>query len=324
MPAPENAPKTLKDSVEEDRLEKWREKRAKVAEESRQERLRIAEAERRKRLEEFEADKARRIHEAAEKRAQSQAAERAKRMSLARSRIPGRTDLTAARKRLMEYRKRAARLFALRLTLLVCLPTALFALYQLNIATPFYVSTATFAIQTSSTEAQANNLSPFGSSALGRETQVLRQYLLSPGILNTLNNANGFQARLSADTIDPLNRMDGILAGRSDTARLSRYLNVSANAQDGIVTISAKAPDPALAQAFTMTVLQSAEDWLAGDAGVGATVETSPRIITPPTYPAQAALPSKGTSIALAFLAFLGLYAIGAIFVSTLQRHRYH
>lgn len=324
MSAPEKAIGPLKDSVEQDRLEKWREKRAKVAEESRQERLRIAEAERHKRLKAFEADKARRIREAAQKRAQEQAEERAKRMALARAKIPGRSDLSAARKRLLAYRRKAARWFLFRLVALVCMPTALVAYYLTEIATPFYVSEATFAVQLAPTQTATNNLSPFAGTAVSRETQVLRQYLLSPGIFATLNNANGFQTHLSDPTIDPLSRMDGVLEAKSDTSRLTKFLDVSVNGQDGIVKIAVKAADPELAQAFAMTVLQSANDWLDGVATGAQSTPAKTRIITPPTYPSEPALPATGPSTLLAFLAFLALYAMGAIFLSTLQRHRLH
>lgn len=324
MSLPEKQSKTIAESIEEERLKLWREKRAKVAEASRQERIKTAEAERRARLETFEIEKAERVKQAAIKRAQKDAALMAERMSLARSRIAGRTDIEAARKRLMAYRARATRMLALRVTLFVIFPTLLVALYLSTMATTFYTSQAQFALETSRFETTPQGGTPFLSTGISREAHLLREVLVSPGMQAKLNTENGFTEHLSAANIDPFSRMGGPMQFIRNDSELSRHLRVSVNGQDGIISIETRATDPDKAQAFASTMMAYAQTWLETSTSADRAKNQLMRIVTPPT-PARAQGQSHYLSIlALAFLGFSGLYGFIAVFGRTLARHAGH
>jgi capsular polysaccharide transport system permease protein len=297
MPSPDQTPKTLKENIEEERLRQWREKRAKVAEASRQERIKQAEADRRARLEQFEEDKARRLREAAEKRAREDAAKSAERMSIARSKIAGRTDIEVARRRLLIYRKRAARNLALRLIACVVAPTMLIALYLLTVATPLYTSEVKFALQTSGAELAPASATPFSSTGLSQEAHVLREVLASPAMLNTLDQQTGFTLHLSNDAIDPLNRVAGPIPILSDRSALQRHVRVNVNGQDGIVTISTRAAEPKLAQDFAQSILLFSNSWLDGSER-----DIRTRVLSGPTLARTPTFPKLAPSVLLSFL----------------------
>jgi|GEM_PF-4611178 len=317
MPSPEKHTNTIAENIEEERLRLWREKRAKVAEASRQERIKIAEAERRSRLEAFELDKAKRVKEAAEQRAQKEAAKVAERMAVARSRIAGRTDIEVARQRLLAFRKRAARMLALRLTLFVVIPTCAVAAYLLILATPFYTSKVQFALQSPDAPLVNENRTPFASSNISRESYLLRQVLVSPEMLAALDEKTGFTEHLSGEAIDPLQRVGGpaqVLLGEN---KIEQNVDVFVNGQDGIITIQTKATDPERARDFSTTMLAFARAWL-NEPGSD---KDAVRVITRPTLASQPNHHGQISTLLLAFLGFSSLYAFVAIFGRTLLRH---
>jgi len=204
---PEIKPDNLNVNYQDERLRKWREKRAKVAEKSQQERLRIAEVERQKRLEAFEKDKAKRIREAAEKRAEEIATQKAERMNAARAKIATRTDIDAARKRIKHYRIKAARMMALRLALFVLAPTLLVGLYLFNVATPLYVAETKFTLtDMGTTDATVTN-TPFATDALAREAFHVQALIQSPQMIDWLDRNNAFIDHFSGEEFDPITRV---------------------------------------------------------------------------------------------------------------------
>jgi len=115
--------KTLKDKVNDARLDEWRKSRAEIAEKSRQERLRLAEAEREARLKQFREDQKNRAFEAAEARARADAAAKAERIARAAAVMPTRSDTDAAATRLHRFRGDAIRRFFAQACLFVFLRT---------------------------------------------------------------------------------------------------------------------------------------------------------------------------------------------------------
>ncbi len=321
MPSPEDKPNTLAQEIEAERLRVWREKRAAVAEASRQERLKVAEADRRKRLEAFEADKTRRIEEAAQRRAQENAALKAERMATARSKIAGRTDIEAARKRLMAFRIRAAKMLALRLALFVLTPSLLMAVYLFTIATPLYTSHVQFALTPTSAEQPQTIQSAFETSQLSRQAHVLKEVILSPQMLTRLDEDAGFSAHFNSGILDGVSQFRITSPLASEDAALKRYINVSLNGQDGLIRIEAKAASPKIAQSFATTALNGATLWIE-DSPQGP--QNTVRLLTPPTLPSTTDFATRVNTLILCFLTCLALYAILSIFGRTLLRHGSH
>ncbi len=326
MKSPDNKPKTFAEEIEEERLRAWREKRAKIAETSRQERLKQVDEERRKRVEEHEKDKARRVKEAAERRAKELADQRAQRLATARARIAGRSDLEAARKRLLAYRKQAAIKLALKTGLFVIAPTLLVAGYLFFLATPFYASHVQLALTPPPGQQVDQALTPLASNELARETHLLREVIYSAPTLALLNEKNGFDAHFSGNNIDRLTKLLPSLSGQ-DEALLQKHIKVVVNGQNGLISIEAKATDPETAEAFVTTVLERAQTWIKGDFTSQGSVSAPAyrfRTITPLTTQETATFPKKANALAMSFFAFLAVFAIGSIFFRTLLRHSQH
>ena len=312
----EDAPKTLAETIEEERLAAWREKRAKIAANSRQERLKIAEAERRQRLEIFEKEKAERIRQASEDRARAQAEAKAQRMALARSRIAGRTDIEVARNRLLSYRRREARRLALRLLLLVVLPTVGVAAYLSTQATPLYTSQVSFALEMPGPAAEPARASPFATSPLSRETHLVGEVLSAPQLRAALDAQTGFSDHYAEGALDPLTRRGlwGLLGAAPDPAQ--HFIDVSVNGQDGLIRIDAHARDPQTAQSFAQAVFGFAQNWTSDRYAL--------RMVVPPSLPERAAYPDIPKSTGLAFLGFLAAFSVAGIFGRSLLRHGKH
>lgn len=329
MPSSDKQPKLVTDDIEQERLRIWREKRAKVAEKSKQERLKQADAERQERQKAQEEQKALRMREAADLRARQEAEKRAERMNAARSRIAGRTDIEAARKRLLEYRKKEARAFALRIVACVLLPTALVAAYLFAVATPLYVAQAKFSlVNTEATQAGTPAAGPFTTSATAQDAHQLRAFILAPQMLEKLNASDGFTAHFSGAEIDPLTRMRPNNALQISSAdQFKRYVNVAVNGQEGLIDLTVKAADPAKAVAFATTILGSASSFVAADQGtVSAAEPQGPalKVIVPPTSSELALYPRRIPTLLLALVFFASLYGMVSIFLGTLTRHGQH
>lgn len=323
---PEIKPSTMTVSYQDERLRKWREKRAKVAERSQQERLRKADAERQKRLETFEKDKAKRIQEAAEKRAREDAERRAERLNAARARIAGRSDIAAARRRLSEYRLHAARMLAARLFAFVFAPTVAVGAYLFYVATPLYVAKAQFSLASTQSEVtEQSNLSPFGTNAISREAYLVRARILSPQMFETLDKQNNFTNHFSVIDIDPLTRVTepGIFQN-TRYEQLQKFVSVSVNGQDAMINLDVKATNPQTAKDFADTILKSVGMWLAETRGPGFQDEKAITLISPPKSSEIPLFPRRLETLLLALLTFSAIYAIGSIFLRTLSRHSHH
>lgn len=323
MPSSDNSTRSISEEIEQERLRVWREKRAKIAEQSRQEREKIAEGERRNRQKQQEEEKQQRLRHAADLRAKQEAEKRAERMNAARSRIAGRTDIESARKRLLEYRKIEARNFAIRLVLCVGLPTALIAVYLFAVSTPLYVAETKFAlVSTAQDTVGAETSSPFSTSPSAQQAHQLRSYILAPQMLATLDEKNGFSDHFSSDQMDPVTRMypqNGLQL--SKIGQFKRYVDVSVNGQEGLVSVKVQAAAPEKAKAFADTILASVSSF-ASD-GPSST-QSKLRIISPPTSSEIALLPRRIPSIVLSLILFASLYGIASVFLGSLKRHGAH
>ena len=320
MPSHKKKAEKISDEVEAERLKKWREKRQKVAISSQQERTKQAEAERRKRLEAFEIDKQRRIKEAAENRAQEEAAKVAERMSTARAKIANRTDVEAARKRLMAFRRKNLKTLGLRVCATVVLPTILVGVYLFSIQSPIYVSQSKFALEPIGHIQTQQTTSPFSSNTLSRDANQVKEVILSPQMLDVLNEKSGFETHFQVAQLDPVTR------ARSDLNGLLKHnISISVNGQDGIVHLKVQATDKASAQAFAQTIQDHALGWLADKKGlIGADRSKVATMITPPTPAERSGTLSRISTLIFCACLFASLFVMVSIFMRTLGRHGQH
>ena len=320
MPSRKKKIETISDDVEAERLKKWREKRQQVALSSQQERTKQAEAERRKRLEAFEIDKQRRIKEAAENRAQEEAAKVAERMNTARAKIANRTDVEAARKRLMAFRRKTLRALGLRVCATVVLPTLLVGVYLFSIQTPVYVSHSKFALEPLWSVHTQQTTSPFSSNSLSRDANQVKEVILSPQMLRVLNEKSDFETHFQSAKLDPITR------ARSDLNGILKHnVSISVNGQDGIVHLKVQATDMASAQDFAQTIQDYALGWLADKKELsGADRSKVATMITPPTPATKTRALSQISTLMFAGCFFASMFVMVSIFMRTLGRHAQH
>lgn len=320
MSSSDTAKKPLAVDFNEERLKAWKEKRAKIASVSRQERARLAEVERMDRAKALEAEKEERLKEAAEQRAAQEAEKKAERLNAARIRLAGRADVDAARSRLLDYRKKAARRLAVKIAAFVIVPTALVAAYLFFVATPLYEAKSQFALRMDTATPAVSQASGLLSQTAGhQEASQLRAYILSPQVMRELDQKAGFFAHLGTEDVDVLSRLVAIPALQiTELDQYRRAINVTINSQEGIVTLATRARSPEQAEAFSTTILSSVRQNLAGQPDQ---TQTSLLMISEPTASTIAAYPRRIPSIILALLGFTAVFTIFSIFGATLRRH---
>ena len=320
MPSSDTAKKPLAVDFNEERLRAWKEKRAKIASVSRQERARQAEAERADRAKTLEAEKEQRLKDAAEQRAAEEAEKKAERLNAARIRLAGRADVDAARSRLLEYRRKAARRLAARVSGFVILPTVLVGAYLAFIATPLYEARSQFAIRSDTVLPSVSQVGGLLTQpARHQEAAQLRAYILSPQVMTQLDEQDSFFAHLGSEDMDVFSRLRAVpVLQVTELDQYRRAVKVTINAQEGIITLATRARTPEQAEAFAATVLGSVESYLSDPAG---TLSKSLQVISAPTASHIAAYPRRIPALALTLLGFAAAFTMFSIFGATLRRH---
>ncbi|MFQ6553816.1 hypothetical protein AAD018_015870 [Aestuariibius insulae] len=235
---------------ESERIRKWREERARVAEEEKQERIRKA-----------AEDKARRAEEEAVARRHE-----------AEALLPTEDDLVvfgASLKR--KRRQRKARLL-LELAVFVLLPAALCFIYLSQYATPLYEARSVIAISRtgpSSENGAGGLLSSMSSNAASAEIFMAHEYVQSQDLMDTLETEMGLVTELSGDRVDPLRRLRDVpmlQLGKQD--QFSRFVDASINIQSGLMTLYVRLPNPVQSTEVSEKILERTADRmnaLAGD-----------------------------------------------------------
>lgn len=320
MPSSEAPKQTLAAEFGEERLKDWKAKRARIAEASRIERQRRADAERQARLADLEAEKEQRLRAAAEERAAHEAAQKAERLRAARIRLASRADISSARKRLLAHRRTAWRRLLARVALCVGMPTIAVAAYLFVLATPLYEARTVFTLDLPDQVSRADAgllAAPPGH----REAYQVRTIMRAPQMLDHLDATAGITAHLGDDTVDPLSRFRAVPILQVDLLRqYHRFVDVTVNSQEGLLTLTTVARDQETAVRFADTILAETERTLA-TAGPDM---PQLRVLSAPSTPDLARYPRRLSGILLALLGFGALFATVSIFVATLRRHAGH
>lgn len=250
---PDNAPvqsPTL--AQEQERLRKWREVRRQAAADPNTERLRQADTDRKTRLDRFEADKAERIRTAETRRREEAEAIEARRMDKARAHLEALDDIETARAALMTARRNSRRLTGAMLAVFVGLPTLLTAVFYLFIATPFFQSTSTLALEgampATSRNPLFNNVSTEQSSmAAAFQLRAQMQAQNGPEFDMTIDTTQGLLTiTTSAPSPTRAYSQNTVLIKAADTLAFPARLKV---------LVRPAVPERAISHAFTKTLL---------------------------------------------------------------------
>jgi capsular polysaccharide transport system permease protein len=222
---------------EDDRLAKWREERARVAEEQRAERLAAAETDKRERVE--------RARDAREREAEAEAEARKEEV---RRLLPTPESLDEARQRLAVLaRSRKRRLFA-QLAFLVVLPALLLTAYMALVATPLYEARSVVVVSKPGTD-QDDGLGGIlpgltGGARLNEAFQA-HAFIRSQALMQELEAQTGVVTRFGSTAIDPLRRLQDLpLLGLSKADLFDTFVTASIDVQTGLITLYVRAPAP--------------------------------------------------------------------------------
>jgi capsular polysaccharide transport system permease protein len=238
---------------EEERLQKWREERARVAEE-----------ERRQRLEKAEADRQQRIAEAKEARERQAEADAAARVDEARKLLPTPEAIDNARQRLVGLAQMRKRRLMRQLAAFVLAPTLLITAYMGLIATPMYEARSVVMV----TKAGADNgadlggiLPAFASGANLNEAFQAYEFIKSRALMQRLEEDAGVVTRFSSDAVDPVHRLREMpVLGLSHHAQFGNYVDAAINIQNGLITLYIHAPTPAETVDLSQRVISTTAD----------------------------------------------------------------
>lgn len=164
---------------------------------------------------------------------------------------------------LVRRRRRRAIGLALRLFLLVVLPTAVVGWYYATRATPMYETKSEFTIQKADLPAGASGLgslfSGFGM-ADAKDSIAVQGFLGSMAAMDRLDAEHGFIARFQDPAIDPLQRLAPD-ATRAEAHELYRKrVIVGFDVTEGILRMSVIAPDPESSVAWSRALISYAEE----------------------------------------------------------------
>ncbi len=236
---------------ESERIRKWREERAAVAETQKQERLKKAEADRQQRLKQAEKDKQERVRQAQLARETALKEEAAQKREEAKARLPSPQALEAARDRVLQRARRARRILFIQLLIFVILPTALVTGYTARWATPLYETQSVLVVSKADQENDTGLTGLLSGGAGGstnlHETFMAHEYIQSQELLNQLEQGLGTVSLLSSDALDPVTRLrDMPFFKISKRDNFSRFVESSINVQTGLMTLYVRMPDPDL------------------------------------------------------------------------------
>ncbi len=164
---------------------------------------------------------------------------------------------------LLARRRRRGRRLALRLSLLVGLPTLLTALYFALLASPRYVSETelTYEIYRPPASLAAGITQSFSGTSETNNVDlgaIVYQYVRSPAILRRLDAAVQLRARFSDRHLDWWSRMSPHASAEAFLAAYRRRVSVS-EGLGGYLTIDVATADPALSLALARAVVEACD-----------------------------------------------------------------
>lgn len=220
---PGDAAKSLTDNS---RIVAWRQDRLRVAEQEKEERLR-------------KRDEARKMLELERKRL---------RRETARALLPETDENMAIAEERAQQATRARLHLIGQFAMVVLAPVVIAAWYLLAFATPLYEARAVVSIaQSSSDERQTVSGLAAGLNASGtlREAFMAHEFIRSQGLLDVLEEEQGFITRYSSAQMDPARRLYALpRSGIEQRRQSTRFIDSSIDVQSGLLTLYVRAIDP--------------------------------------------------------------------------------
>lgn len=152
------------------------------------------------------------------------------------------------------------------LLLVVVIPFSCIAFYMLFVAQPRYVSESIVVVKQVS-ESSASNVSGLGvllgtNNTSVEDARYLKAYIESPDMLNRLANALDVRAALEGDGGDPVFQLSSDASKEQFLKQYQRYLQVSLNEQDHLLTVKTEGFTPEFTHRLNQTILAEGEKFI--------------------------------------------------------------
>ena len=148
---------------------------------------------------------------------------------------------------------------AVRLLLLVGIPTAIAGWYYFTVATPLYETNAQFMIQQADTAMVASGNSILSGIQLNPDSVAVQSYLTSKNAMLRLDDEVGFKQAFQDPSLDPLLRLDPQATDDDAYKTYKDMVKVGYDPTEGVLNMEVVAPTPALAEEFSTALIRYAE-----------------------------------------------------------------
>ena len=185
-----------------------------------------------------------------------------------RSDLPSREALTEERRAAEIYRiqrdiarRRRIKQFwlAVRLLLLVGIPTAIAGWYYFRVATPLYETNSQFLIQQADTAATASGNSLLSGIQLNPDSVAVQSYLTSKNAMVRLDREIGFKRAFQDPSLDALLRLPPDATDDDAFKTYKNMIKVSYDPTEGVLGMDVVAPVPQLSEDFSLALIRYAE-----------------------------------------------------------------
>jgi capsule polysaccharide export protein KpsE/RkpR len=223
---------------ETERVRKWREERAAVAEKEKQERVRVAK----------------------ETRARELAAQQDEDKAAAATLLPDRETLEATKNRIRQKYRRAKHWFTLQIIMFVIVPTGLVVGYLGWYAVPLYEAKSVISITKPANDNSGGLGGLLGAVGSGsgdmNETFMADAYIKSQALIDQLEEKTGLVTYFSSDALDPYMRLRQVpFLSITKEDGFAYFVFSSIDIQTGLLTLYVRAPEPDMAIEISNNVL---------------------------------------------------------------------
>ncbi|WBU55543.1 capsule biosynthesis protein [Paracoccus sediminicola] len=148
---------------------------------------------------------------------------------------------------------------AVRLLLLVGIPTAIAGWYYYVVATPLYETRSQFLIQQADTASVGSGNSILSGIQLNPDSVAVQSYLTSKNAMLRLDDEIGFKSAFQDPALDPLLRLPPDATDDDAFKTYSDMLKVGYDPTEGVLDMDVIAPDPALSEEYSRALIRYAE-----------------------------------------------------------------
>ncbi|MFT4151203.1 MAG: capsule biosynthesis protein [Paracoccaceae bacterium] len=171
-------------------------------------------------------------------------------------------DILRIQQDIARRRRRKLALLGARLAFFVMLPTLLAGWYYYVVATPLYATKTEFVIQQADSAKVAGLGGLFSGTqfATSQDSIAVQGYMQSREAMSRLDADQNFRAHFSADTVDPIQRLDPHATLEQAYRTYQRNVKIAYDPSDGVIKMEVIAPDPATSVAFSQALIGYAEE----------------------------------------------------------------